>query len=117
MGAIKKIFFKRIAASSLTEVIVATVLLMLVFGIALTTLNTVLASINHSGIHKIDTKIQQLVYQYKNNAIKIPLNYSEDNLTISVKKIKENTIDFVEFRIIENNTKKERFQKIIEDEN
>tara|TARA_B110000908_G_C10160382_1_gene405713 strand:+ start:728 stop:1081 length:354 start_codon:yes stop_codon:yes gene_type:complete len=113
MGAIKKTFLKRVVASSLTEVIVATVLLMLVFGIALATLNTILISSHHRDTHKIETKIQKLVYQYKSNGIKIPLNYKEENLTITIKKIKQNTIDFVVFRIVDNSTKKERNQKII----
>jgi len=116
MGAIKKTFLKRIVASSLTEVLVATVLLMLVFGIALATLNTILTSSNHGDTHKIETKIQQLIYQYKNKGIQIPLNYKEENLTITIKKIKQNTIDFVAFRVVDNTTKKERDQKIIDNE-
>jgi lipopolysaccharide export LptBFGC system permease protein LptF len=116
MGAIKKTFLKRIVASSLTEVIVATVLLMLVFGIALATLNSILISSAHGDTHKMETKMQQLVYQYANNGMKIPLDYKEDNLTITIKKIKQNTTDFVAFRIVNNITKKERYQKIIDNE-
>jgi len=117
MGGIKKRVLNKIASSSLTEVIVATVLLMLVFGISLITMNTILTSVNHGDTHKMDAKIEKLIYRYKNNLIKIPLNYREDNLTISIISRKEKIIDFIEFRIVDNNTKKESIQKIIGNEN
>ena len=85
MARLKKLFFRKLNASSLTEVIVATTVLLVVFAIALLTLNNIMMSSVKKDTHKMNTKIEKLMYQYKNKKIKIPISFTEDDFVISIQ--------------------------------
>lgn len=106
MGLLKSFLQKRIKASSLTEVIVATSILLLVFAITLVTLNNIMLSSVRQDSQKMQTQIEQLIYQYKNNQLKIPISYKEGDFKISIKKTTRNEIKFIEFSIINLITQK-----------
>lgn len=106
MGRLKKFLFHKLNASSLTEVIVATTILLVVFAIALGTLSNIMMSSVQKNTQTMETKIEKLVYQYKNKQLKIPITYTEDECIISVQKITQNKIQFVEFSITNSILKK-----------
>ena len=54
----------------------------------------------------METKIEKLMYQYDNKQLKIPVSYSDDHFVVSIQKIAQNNIDFVEFSITNSISKK-----------
>ena len=96
----------------MTEVIVATSILLIVFAIALTTLNTIMVGSVQKDTAVLETKAQELIYQYLNNQIKIPLSYREDDLTIQITKIKKAETDWIAFEVQNEKTNK-RIKRII----
>ncbi|PQJ80287.1 hypothetical protein [Polaribacter porphyrae] len=113
MGRLKNTFFHKIKASSLTEVIVATSILLLVFAIALLTLNNVMMSTLQKDTQSMDTEIEKLIYQYKNQQLKAPLSYTEDDNTITIEEIIIDGNKFIEFSIKDEIRDKTRAKKII----
>lgn len=111
--SLKNIIYKKLNASSLTEVLVATVLLLLVFGIAMTTLNNVLYGSITRNTHKIETTLNQLVYQYQHKQIKVPLNMEQGQWQISINK--ENSSELV-FKASHNTNKKVIYKKLVNNE-
>lgn len=113
MGRLKIFFLRKTGASSLTEVLVATTVLLVVFAIAIITLNNLMRSSVQKSTQVMDAKIEKLIYQYKNKQLKIPERYKEDNFLISIQQIKENQLAIVEFSITNISTKKHRVKKQI----
>ncbi|PQJ76530.1 hypothetical protein [Polaribacter glomeratus] len=113
MGRLKKRFQQKIVASSLTEVIVATSILLVVFAIALLTLNNLMVSTLQTDTQKLDTEIEILIYKYQNNQLKTPSSIQEGSSIIDVQRINKEDIDFVEFSIKDENSNKTKSKKII----
>ena len=103
---IKKGFFNKLNASSLTEVLVATTILVVVFVISLGTLNNMMMSTVKKETHVLETKIEKMSYQYKNKQLKIPVSYTEDEFSFSIEKIVQNDMQFIEFTITNSTSKK-----------
>lgn len=99
MGRLKKQLIVKLKASSLTEVIVATTILLVVFTIALATLNNIIISAAKKDTSVMCTEIDRLMYKYKNNQIKVPNSYIKGNLIVAIQNINHNNIKFVEFTI------------------
>lgn len=99
MDQLKKITLKKLKASSLTEVIVATTILLVVFAISLVTLNNMMMSSVKKDTGVMETKIEKIIYQYQNNQLKIPISYTEDNFIISIEKQSQKELQFLEFSI------------------
>lgn len=117
MGTLKNSVTKKIKASSLTEVIVATTILMLVFSIALLTLNNIMTASIGNNTQKIEVAIQKLIYQYQSRQLKIPIKIIEGDWTLSVQKHTHNQIDFIEFEATHANAKKAMLKKRLAYEN
>ena len=86
---------KRVRASSLNEIIVATLLIMIIFGISGGVLNNILRNISHT--KPLDSKLNEYIYLYKNDKIKPPYNLSNDHMTIQVKEITKEEYSIIEF--------------------
>tara|TARA_R110002051_G_scaffold2660_1_gene14294 strand:+ start:36849 stop:37208 length:360 start_codon:yes stop_codon:yes gene_type:complete len=114
MGRLKKTFTKKLKASSLTEVIVATSILLLVFGIALLTLNNMMTSTLRNNTNSLDTELEKVIYQYRNQQIKIPFYSKDEKHLINGQKITENNINFIEFSAMDIETNKVRSKKIVQ---
>ena len=84
---------KKLRASSLTEVLVATVLIVLVLGIAIATLNNVLQNNVTKQTQHIETKLFEIQYLYRNGKIKLPFNDEFEGWNIVI--LKENNTDFI----------------------
>jgi hypothetical protein len=106
MGRLKKIFLVKFKASSLTEVIVATTILLVVFAISLVTLNNIMMSSVRKDSGAMETKIEKLMYQYQNKQLKVPVSYTDANFVISIQKIAQNELEFIEFSITNSISKK-----------
>ena len=116
MGTLNAFLKKKLKASSLTEVIVATSILLLVFAISLATLNNIMVSSVQQETNQLETKAQKLLYQYENNQLKIPLSYVEDDVTIQIRKIKKEAVDWIEVEIQNKNTTKSVTKTVISHE-
>lgn len=113
MGGLIKLFKNKLEASSLTEVIVATTILLVVFAIALVTLSNIMLSSVQKDTQALDTQIDKLIYQYRNQQLIIPISYVEDNLLINIEKINQNEIEWINFSITHSITKKKSTKRII----
>ena len=104
----------KLKASTLIEVLVASVLIIVVFTIASLTLNNVFKSTIASNTHAIDSHINKLIYLYQHN--KIGEKYQEDykNWSISFsQQNNNNNISFVIVEAVQTGTKKKISKKII----
>jgi len=113
MGRLKNIYFRKLNASSLTEVIVATTILLVVFGLALVTLSNIMRSVVTKDTQQMNAKIEKLIYQYKNNQINIPSAYREGDFMIAIQKSTQRESDFIEFSITDAIHKKRIVQKLL----
>lgn len=106
MVGLKKRIRPTLKASSLTEVIVATTILLVVFGIALVTLNNIMMSTLKKDTAVLETRIEKLIYQYKNKQLKVPISYVEESILIQVTKQTHHNIKYLNFSITDIITKK-----------
>lgn len=89
---------KKIKASTLVEVITASIIISIVFVIASMTLNNVFASTKKNDTNQIENYLQKLEYQYKNKQISIPLNTEYKNWRITITKVEERNINWIVFK-------------------
>jgi len=97
MVALVKLYKRKLKASSLAEVLIATVIILTIFGIAITTLDNVLFTSVRNKKKSIDTELNILVYEYEQGNIKLPYSYEEDEWKINSLKTKYNNINSVSF--------------------
>lgn len=120
MGILKNIqthITKKTKASSLTEVLVATTLILLVFAIAIATLNNILTSITKHSTTTIETELNELQYQYLNNNLNFPFYTENDEWQIEATTHTENNHNFILFEATNKLSKKKYSKKIIAIEN
>lgn len=86
---------KKLRASTLVEVLVASVLIIIVFAIASMTLNTIFKNTVKRNTHAIETHINKLFYLYRYNSV--PPTFQEEfkNWQFTVRQQKENNILYV----------------------
>jgi len=116
MGRIRtlyKIKNQKASASSLVETIVATVIIMIVFGIAMNSMLGVVKQTTENSTHKIDSKLQKLSYEYQNNVLKVPNTIEIPQWSIVIKEQQEGKLTFVVFRATHKKNKKTRTKKVI----
>lgn len=113
MAILKTLHKKTLKGSSLTEVLIASVIILTVFGIAIATLDNVLFSSIKNKSSFIKTELNQLVYQYKHGALKLPYASEEEKWTITTIKTSENNIDIVIFQASNSETKQKISKKSI----
>ncbi len=112
----------KLKASTLVEVLVASVLILIVFAIASMSLSNIFKSTLKSNTHTIDTHLNKLQYQYQYG--KIVAKYQEEfqdwNITITQQTI--NTINYSIIEAIQKNpttnktkNKKRVLKKIIDE--
>lgn len=113
MGRLKRKISKKLKASSLTEVIVATTILLIVFAIAIVTLNNIMVSSLQKDTHSVNTEIDRLIYQYQNKQLKVPISYQEDDYVIKIQNSNQNGIKCIIFSIKDTNKGKTCTKTII----
>jgi uncharacterized membrane protein len=116
MGRIRNHFTRKnpkVSASSLVETIVATVIIMIVFGIAISSILGVVKRTTENSTYIIDSKLQKLSYLYQNNELKVPNTIEIPQWSIVIKKQQEGKLTFVIFRATHKKNKKIRTKKVI----
>lgn len=111
MVVLKKLLQQKVKASSLTEVLVASVLILIVFGIAITALDTTLHNSVNKDTHQIETELYELQYLYKHGKVILPFRYETDDWLISVEKITEKKQILVLFEATHKLSKKRILKK------
>lgn len=110
------VVLKKVKASSLNEVLVATVIIVLVFGIAMVILSNLLKSLSIRESHEQNTVLKELIYQYDNDKIKVPyISYDgKFNYTVTLEKGKG--LSWLTFEVTAKKNKKTLVKKIIVNE-
>ncbi|MBL4604157.1 MAG: hypothetical protein JKY02_00380 [Flavobacteriaceae bacterium] len=116
MGRIKQLFrYPRIQVkgSSLIETLIATIIIMIVFGIAMMSITNILENTVKNSTSVIDTELNKLSYQYRHNLIKVPDVMELGLWKIEVKKAKEGELDYVVFEATHRASRKVRSKKLV----
>jgi len=110
------VILKKIKASSLNEVLVATVIIVLVFGIAMAILSNLLRSIHKRDNYEQNTVLHELIYQYNTNALQLPYVSSDGKFSYDIHKEKENNVEWIHFEITAKKNNKKLIKKLIANE-
>lgn len=103
---------KKIKASSLNEVLVASVIIILVFGITMAVLSNLMKNFIINDTHKEELMLQELIYNYRNNNLALPYLSQDENWSIAVHQEKENQTQWIVFTITSEKNKKSITKKI-----
>ena len=114
MGRLGEFLGKKIKASSLVETLVASVIIMIVFGIAMATISNTLERSVKSSTSLIDKELNKLVYLYQNEKIQAPDLIDFDMWSIDLKKESEDGLNYVVFQANHKNNSKQRTRRILE---
>ena len=112
-----KLYRLKVKASSITETIVATAIIIIVFAIVTFSLNNVLANRVENDTSMIENKINELIYKNKFEKIKLPATFNEGKWIVNVFSENENTMNFIVFEAIKSKSKKKIIKKTIANEN
>ncbi|WP_457617870.1 hypothetical protein [Lutibacter sp.] len=107
------VVLKKIKAATLIETITASVLIVIVFSIALFTLNNVFLSTIKRDTSGIENHIYQLEYRYKNKLLSIPLTEEFNNWEVSGVYIEENGLQWLELKAIHSKYKNVVTKRIV----
>lgn len=82
------VILKKIKSATLVEVIVASVLIVIVFVIASLVLNNLVQNTFSKNLHPIETRLNQLEYEFENDLVKLPYqeNYKGWDIVIQIEK-------------------------------
>lgn len=108
------VILKKIKASSLNEVIIATIVIVLVFGIAIAILNNIMQNTIRKNTKAANSKLSEIVYQYQHALIKLPYSNDEGDWLIHISKQNNNNLNEVEFEITSKKTNTTVSRKIID---
>jgi hypothetical protein len=89
------VVLKKVKASTLTETLVATVLIMIVFMVSSIILNNVFTNTIKYNTNTINSHFDELEYLCNNNKIILPYKNTFNNWDVSVVKIKENNKEVI----------------------
>ncbi|WP_117885637.1 type IV pilus modification PilV family protein [Aureibaculum luteum] len=92
---LKRRIHKKLKASTLVEVLVASVIIILIFAIASMTLNNVFQSSIQGNTHRIDTHLNKLKYLYEHDKISNDYQDSFKDYDITFSKLVENDQAYV----------------------
>ncbi|TDQ21837.1 hypothetical protein [Tenacibaculum caenipelagi] len=107
------VILKKIKASSLNEVIVATIVIVVVFGIAIASLSNIMQNIVNRKEKPLQNKLNEVIYQYHHNIIKIPYRVKEEGFLIYVLNEKNNDFNEIKFEVTFEKTGKMITRKVI----
>ncbi|WP_442267064.1 hypothetical protein ACSIGC_05025 [Tenacibaculum sp. ZS6-P6] len=110
------VILKKIKASSLNEVLVATVIIILVFGIAMMILTNLMKNLATKETHEHNALLNELIYQYQNEKIIVPYNINDSKFTYVVFSEEEDGVNWMNFEITSKRNNKILVKKIIVNE-
>lgn len=91
------VVLKKIKAATLMETLVATVLIMIVFGLASITLNQLFSNTIKNDTQAIYSHLNELEYLLQHNLVQIPYNDTFNKWNITLTYLYENNTAIVEF--------------------
>ncbi len=94
---VKRIGKKKLKASSLVETLVATVIIVLIFGVTSLTLNNIFSNAIRNNTSEINTQLNYLQYQYLNNQIQLPYADTFKDWDITIQKTRTININYISF--------------------
>lgn len=109
--------FRRIKASSITETIVATTIISIVFAIAILSLNNILQNVIESDTSVIERKINEFIYKSKYQKVSTPDSFEEGDWIVNLVKEDQNNVPIIEIEAFNRKTKKTLTKSIIYNEN
>ena len=117
MAVLTKFKNKKLQAASLNEVLIASVILLLVFSIAITIFNNILEGRMRKDTTAIEVKINEVFYEYKHNLIKAPYAIDEKEWMLELNEEQEGDIKYLVVSATNFQSKKVLKRKIIANEN
>ncbi len=117
MVKLRTFYGLKIKASSITETIVATTIIIIVFAIVTFSLSNVLRNRVENDTSFIEHKINELIYKNRFEKIKLPATFNTGEWIINVFEENESAVHFIVFEAIKNKSKKKIRRKIIANEN
>jgi len=108
------VILKKIKGSTLMETLVSSVLIVIIFMIASMILNNLFSYSIKNNTKIIETKLDELQYQYLNNTISLPYYDNFEKWTLSIETINENEIKHIEFEAFNSETTKRLIKTIDE---
>ena len=106
------VVLRRVKGSSLIEVLVATVLIVVVFIVASLVLNNLFANVFKNNTHTVDNRMNELEYDLMTNQIVLPYNETLGSWTIELDNIQDSHNGAVKIIAIQTKTKKQ-IEKLI----
>lgn len=116
MDRIKKLFLLtkiQVKGSSLIETLIATIIVMIVFGIAMMSVTNILENTVKNSTSAIDIELNKLMYQYHHDLIKVPDTIDYGLWKVDVKTVKEGTLTYVTFEAMHTVNGKVKSKKLI----
>jgi hypothetical protein len=114
MDGLRNLARNKIKGSSLLETLIASVLIMIVFGISMVTVGNVLERTVKSNTRSIDNDLNKLEYLYQNGQIETPDVIENGDWRIQIEKGREGDLVYVFLRAQNKKTLKEEERKILE---
>lgn len=118
MGRLKRyLVFPKIKASSITETIVATTIISIVFAITILSLNNILQNVIENDTSAIEQKINKFIYESNYEKVITPGSFEEGDWIVNIEKKEQNDFDIIEVEAFNRKTKKTLTKSIIYNEN
>ena len=114
MDVLRNLLRKKKKGSSLIETLIASVLIMIVFGISMVTVGNVLERTVKSNTRFIDNELNRLEYLYLNGMIATPDVIEKGDWQIHIEKEKDGNLIYLILRAKNKKSLKEKERKILE---
>ncbi len=106
MGRLIKLH--KVKGSSLVETITATIILMLVFAIAITSIGNIMERTARNKSSVLDKELNRLEYLYHHGKVSVPDVLQESSYQLSIDREKEGELTYIVLRARSNSTSKTR---------
>ncbi len=104
----------KLKGSSLVETLLATVIILIVFGIAMTTVMNVLERTIKTDTSKIDSELNKMTYQYHHGFIKVPSEEKIGLWNVEISRELKANVAYVIFKASHAKSKDVRMKKELE---
>lgn len=91
----------------------ATIIIIVVFGIAMATLSNIMQNILQRNTKSIQAKLNEVVYLYQHKVIKLPYKVIDDDWAIYISKGKGTNLNEVALEVTSKKTNKTITRKIV----
>ena len=114
MDSIKFLWRKKLEGGSIVETLVASILIMIVFGISLVTVGNVLERTVKSNTRFVDNELYRLEYLYKNGKIQAPDVIQTKDWRIEIDIEKDRDVEYIVFKATNKDQSKQIERKIVD---